>query len=157
MAGGDDFILAGVFRILLGTRILLRAARIALGCYFFLIQERSNQESELGRSLQDLPASRRFTTNGGAFAVSKFLHLRGIYPTPQMGLLLAKTFTVLFRLKFVQTHGALQLAKALAFACCVCLPCSHFFIKTRARTQCRVSVRRRRQQKILPTPCIFSS
>jgi hypothetical protein len=30
--------------------------------------------------------SRRFTTNGGAFAFAKFLHLRGIYPTPQMGL-----------------------------------------------------------------------
>ena len=31
-------------------------------------------------------SSRRFTTNGGFFATPKFLHLRGIYPTPQMGL-----------------------------------------------------------------------
>jgi hypothetical protein len=38
------------------------AARLAL-CYFFLIQERSNQESELGRSLRGLPF--RATLQGG--------------------------------------------------------------------------------------------
>jgi hypothetical protein len=32
------------------------------------------------------PASRRSTTIGGAFAVSKFFYLRGIVHTPQMGL-----------------------------------------------------------------------
>ena len=34
------------------------------------------------------------TMNGGAFAVSKLLHLRGIHPTPQMRLLLARFFAV---------------------------------------------------------------
>jgi hypothetical protein len=46
-----------------------------------------------------------------------------------MGLLLAKIFAVPFRLKFVQTQGALQLAKALASAFCVRLSCSHFISK----------------------------
>jgi hypothetical protein len=32
------------------------------------------------------PATRRSTTIGGAFAVSKFFYLRGIVHTPQMGL-----------------------------------------------------------------------
>jgi hypothetical protein len=36
--------------------------------------------------LLDLPTSRRFTTNGGDFYLASILHLRGIYPTPQMGL-----------------------------------------------------------------------
>jgi hypothetical protein len=98
-------------------------------CSFFLIRERTNQESGPKAAAFGNRSSRRFTTNGGAFASAKFLHLRGIYPTPQMGLLLAKIFAVPFRLKFVQTQGALQLAKALASAFCVRLSCSHFISK----------------------------
>jgi hypothetical protein len=71
----------------------LRAARFAV-LWHFLLRGKKCPRNAPGRSLRDLPASRRFTTNGGAFSFAKFLHLRGIYPTPQMGLLLAKTFAV---------------------------------------------------------------
>jgi hypothetical protein len=42
-------------QLLLRTRILLRAALCGCKCYFFVVQQRSNQENELGRSLRALP------------------------------------------------------------------------------------------------------
>jgi hypothetical protein len=49
--------------------------------------------------------SHRFTTNGGAVRSASLLPLRGIYQTPQRGLLLAKTFDVSVCLKFVRTRA----------------------------------------------------
>jgi len=40
-------------------------------CYFFLVQERSNQESEPGRSLRGLPASRRSNDERRGFLFCK--------------------------------------------------------------------------------------
>jgi hypothetical protein len=64
-------------------RALICAGRNVLS---LSLNKESTKESQPGRSLRDLPISRRFMTNGGALAFVNVLHLRGIYPTPQMGL-----------------------------------------------------------------------
>jgi len=46
------------------------------------------------------------TMNGGDFAFAKVLHLRGIYPTPQMGLLLANVFAFPFLFEICASRGA---------------------------------------------------
>ena len=63
-------------------------------CSFFATRQRTNQENAPGRSLRGLPASRRFTTNGGAFALAKILHLGRISARPRWGCV-GKNFCVL--------------------------------------------------------------
>ena len=46
------------------------------------------------------------TMNGGDFAFASVLHLRGIYPTPQMGLLLARIFAFPFLFEICAKSGA---------------------------------------------------
>jgi hypothetical protein len=52
------------------------------------------KEKELGRSLRDLPASRRFKINGGAFAFGKRPPSAGHISNPADGLALARAFAV---------------------------------------------------------------
>ena len=49
------------------------------------------------------PGIRRLNSRRRVVRVAKFLHLRGIYSTPQMGLLLARILLPRFYLKFAQT------------------------------------------------------
>ena len=56
---------------------------------------RSNQEARPDFSSGASLPPAVLTMNGGDFAFANVLHLRGIYPTPQMGLLLATVFCFL--------------------------------------------------------------
>jgi hypothetical protein len=52
------------------------------------------------------PSIRRLNSRRRAFCLAKFLHLRGIYRTPQMGLLLARAFAIPFSFEIFANSGA---------------------------------------------------
>jgi len=53
--------------------------------------------------------------NGGDFAFANVLHLRGIYPTPQMGLHLARIFAFTFLFEICENRGGIAQGETFCF------------------------------------------
>jgi len=107
--GGKDFLL---FSSTDAHTALCARSRLAFDAISLPRRKEMAKEKTLGHSLRDLPSVRRFTTNGGDFAFAKVRHLRGIYPTPQMGLLLVRFLLLRCKRKIFTIARCVALGKS---------------------------------------------